>query len=149
MQALKNDRTCRLRGTTLIELMMVVVIVGILAAIALPSFGEMRDRAAVASATTAVMATLATARHAAIANGRTVTASFNDARGEAVVAIGADTLSFQPITALHGVTMSVSRDSIAYGATGRGYGAANTRILLRRGRMVDTVNVSRLGRARR
>ena len=39
-------------------------------------------------------------------------------------------------------------DTVTYGASGRGYGAANSTIVLSRGAAAETVFVARLGRAR-
>ena len=49
----------------------------------------------------------------------------------------------------HGVTLSATRDSMAYAPNGLGYGASNLSIIVRRGAVTDTVVVSRLGRVRR
>ena len=42
-----------------------------------------------------------------------------------------------------------SRLTVLYGPSGRGWGASNTSIAVTRGRWVDTLFVSRLGRVRR
>ena len=136
------------RGATLIELVVVLAVAATLLAVALPPMAALRDRAAVRSATTGVLAALAYARHAAIANGRTVAVRFDTAAGRVLVTAGRDTFRTDPVRRVHGVAFTTTRDSIAYTPTGRGYGAANTRITLRRGRAEDTVIVSRLGRAR-
>ena len=47
-----------------------------------------------------------------------------------------------------GVAFTASRNSVIYGASGRGYGAANSTIVLSRGAAAETVYVARLGRAR-
>jgi hypothetical protein len=46
------------------------------------------------------------------------------------------------------VRLAATRDSMAYLPLGLGYGAANLRAVLTRGRASDTVFVSRLGRVR-
>ena len=62
---------------------------------------------------------------------------------------GPDTIERRPLGTVHGVRLTVTRDSIAYAANGMGYGAANTRVILSRGAAAETVTVSRLGRVRR
>jgi hypothetical protein len=64
-----------------------------------------------------------------------------------VVHAGADTLRGASWRAL-GVTVEATRDSLAYGPDGLGVGAANLRLILRRGGAADTLSVSRLGRVR-
>jgi prepilin-type N-terminal cleavage/methylation domain-containing protein len=137
------------RGLSQVEMMMVLAIVGILAGMSLPRVAAMRDGAAVHSAASELRAALTTARQTAIARGRIVAVLLADsAPAGIVVASGTDTILSRPVGAEHRVTLDVTRDSIAYGPTGRGYGAANTRIIVRRGRSADTIFVSRLGRAR-
>ena len=46
---------------------------------------------------------------------------------------GADTLLVRPLRAELGVAFAASRDTVTYGASGRGYGAANSTIVLSRG----------------
>jgi hypothetical protein len=46
------------------------------------------------------------------------------------------------------VALEATRDSLAYGPDGLGVGAANLRLVLRRGAAADTLSVSRLGRVR-
>jgi hypothetical protein len=53
------------------------------------------------------------------------------------------------VQALYGVRVTASRDSMAYDARGLGYGAANLSVVVHRGRVAETVYVSRLGRVRR
>jgi hypothetical protein len=65
------------------------------------------------------------------------------------VTVDADTLLVHRFGADLGVTLEVSRDSVIYGPSGRGYGATNTTLIVRRGSAADTVTVSRLGRVRR
>jgi hypothetical protein len=48
-----------------------------------------------------------------------------------------------------GLTMRTTRDSLAYAPSGLGYGAANLRVIVSRGRSADTITVSRLGRVAR
>jgi hypothetical protein len=52
------------------------------------------------------------------------------------------------LATLYGVRLRASRDSTAFDARGMGAGAANLSIIVGRGRAVDTVFLSRLGRVR-
>lgn len=136
-------------GSSLVELVVALAVMAILLAIGAPHVGSTRDGAAVSSAASAVMAELALARHAAIARGRRVAVLFDGPHALVTVAMDGDTLARRRLDAKLGVALAVTRDSIAYGPTGLGYGAANTRLILHRGRSADTITVSRLGRVRR
>jgi len=134
---------------TLVELMTALAIVGILSAIGMPRLAAMRDSAAVHGAATEIVTALAVARQIAIARGARVAVLLRPPPGSVTVAAGADTILSRSLRADHGVTLTATRDSIAYGPTGLGYGAANMSAIVRRGRATDTVVVSRLGRVRR
>jgi type II secretory pathway pseudopilin PulG len=136
-------------GTTLIEIGVTIGILGLMAGLTFPRFGAYRDRIAVDAATSSTMSLLATARHAALRRA-TLTAVYLDTAGATVLVVaGPDTIERRPLHEVHGVTMTTTRDSIAFASSGLGFGAANTQIILRRGLAADTIAVSRLGRARR
>ena len=61
----------------------------------------------------------------------------------------ADTVAHRMLASSHGVSLTVSRDSMAYAPNGLGYGASNLTVILRRGAAAETIFVSRLGRVRR
>jgi len=136
-------------GTTLIEIGVTVGILGLMAGLTFPKFGSYRDRVAVDAATSSTLSLLATARHAALRRATRTAVHLDTLTATVFVVAGIDTLDRRPLRDVHGVTFSTTRDSIAFSASGLGYGAANTQIILRRGRAADTVAVSRLGRARR
>jgi prepilin-type N-terminal cleavage/methylation domain-containing protein len=136
-------------GFSLLEMMIVLVMVGILTAMSVPKLTAMGERISVHSAGAEILAELATARQTAIAHGTRVAVRIEALSGRVTVASRTDTILTRRVGAAHHVTLSVTRDSIAYSPTGLGYGAANTRIIVRRGHAADTIFVSRLGRARR
>ena len=136
-------------GHTLIEMLAVLTIIGVLAAMAAPNVRVARDQAIVRDAATEIVATLDAARSAALRRGTLAVAAFDTVRGEARVIAETDTLLVHQIGTELGVTLSASRDSVVYGPSGRGYGASNTTLIVTRGGMADTVTVSRLGRVRR
>jgi prepilin-type N-terminal cleavage/methylation domain-containing protein len=136
-------------GVTLPEISAVLAILAVIAGFALPRFSLLRDRVATDAAATATVALLASARHAAVRRGSVTAVSFDTASGTVTIAAGADTIERRALGAVHGVRLAVTRDSIAYAPNGMGYGAANTRLILRRGASADTLFVSRLGRTRR
>ena len=47
------------------------------------------------------------------------------------------------------VGIEVSNPVVVFGPTGLGWGASNTKVVLRRGSQVETITVSRLGRVKR
>ena len=73
------------RGFTMIELLIVCVIVGVLAAMATPAMGGLKDRYAVQSAKQQLAASLATARAAAVQKSRIARFRANGGRIGAVV----------------------------------------------------------------
>lgn len=136
------------RGTTLIELLIVMSVLAIVAAITIPASAALRDRSAVRAATTEVVSALALARSAATAEWRTVGVYFDTAAARVLVRAPPDTFADIPLGGRYGVRLSATRDSVGYGPTGRGYGASNATLTVRRGSAADTIIVSRLGRVR-
>ena len=134
------------RANTLIELVLTLVMMGIVAAIAVPNIRTMLDRMGVRGATQDVVLGLWAARNVATTRGEYVGFVVDATAGRVRVMAAGDTIFARDITARHGVAVSVTRDSITYAPTGIGYGAANTRIVLSRGRRADTITTSRLGR---
>ena len=137
------------RGTSLIELLLVLIVLAVVAGIAIPRFREVRDRVAADAGATAVVTLLSMARHAAVRRARVTAVVFDTAAGDIVVRSGADRLASRPLRAVHGVALATTRDSVAYAPNGMGYGAANTRVIVSRGAAAETLTVSRLGRVRR
>jgi type IV fimbrial biogenesis protein FimT len=135
-------------GTTLIELLVTLGVLSIVLLVSLPSSAALRDQASVRSATTELTSALTLARSAALAESRVVAVALDSASGRALVLAATDTLLDLPLGSRYRVGIASTRDSVAYGPTGRGYGAANTTITVRRGRAVDTISISRLGRIR-
>ena len=133
-------------GTMLIELVLTLVIIGIVAAIAVPSIRTSMDRMGLRSATHDVVLGLWAARNAATMRGNYVSFVVDGPNRRVRVMSGPDTLFARDLGARHGVMLSVTRDSITYAPSGIGYGAANTRIIVSRGGRADTITTSRLGR---
>jgi Tfp pilus assembly protein FimT len=136
------------RGYSLIQMLVVLAIVAILCGISIPRLGSARDQSAVRGAATQVATTFALARSAAVLRASRVAVVIDPASVTLRVLADAETLHVRALRPEFGVTLEATRDSVAYGPTGRGYGAANSSIILRRGSAADTVFVSRLGRVR-
>jgi Tfp pilus assembly protein FimT len=134
------------RGAVLVELALTLALLGVVAAIAVPSLRTTLDRLQARAARQDVVLALWAARNAASTRGDFASLIVDAAAGRVRVVSGADTLFARDLAARRGVTLSVTRDSITYAATGLGWGAANTRIIVARGRFADTVTTSRLGR---
>ncbi len=139
------------RGFSLPELVIRLALMGLLAGLALPRLGGMLDWLAVARATQQVTTVLAIGRHAAIQHAaRTrVVLGLDVVRLDRWGAAGWETLARWPGPREYGVALAVSNPEVVFGATGVGYGASNTKIVLRRGSYSETVTVSRLGRVKR
>ncbi|HSA57870.1 MAG TPA: type II secretion system protein [Gemmatimonadaceae bacterium] len=141
--------TRAIRGTTLVEIGVILAVIGIAAGMALPRFTSYRDWIAADAAAASTMAALSTARHAAIRRATVTAVRFDTAGAWITVHSGPDTILRRALGVVHGVRLAASRDSIAYAPNGMGFGAANTRLILSRGAAAETLAVSRLGRARR
>jgi prepilin-type N-terminal cleavage/methylation domain-containing protein len=138
-------------GFSLTEVTIVLVVVGLLMAVGLPRLRPALDRIATDRAAIEVTTALSVARAAAVSWGT-----------RARVRIAADTLRIdrlegdewvprwrRPGPADLGVRLEVSNDEVVFGPTGLGWGASNTKVVLRRGSQVETITTSRLGRVKR
>lgn len=138
----------RRRAFTLLELTLVLTIMSLLVALALPRVAALRDRSAVRAAAGEIGASFAAARSAAIARRAAAAVVLDTARGVVEVRSGGRRLAVRPVRALYGVALASTRDSAVYDARGLGYGVTNLTVVVRRGAMVDTLTMSRLGRVR-
>lgn len=127
---------------------MVLALVGILAAFALPTLARRRDRAAVRHAAQLLTDALAVARDAALAGAAPVAVRLGESGATITVHSASDTIERHAMGSLLGVTLRTTRDSMAYGPDGLGIGTANLTAVLARGSASDTLVVSRLGRVR-
>ena len=136
------------RGVTLIDQLLVLVLLGVLLALAVHTGARLRDRLAVRTAASAVRDALALAREHAVAGGQRVAVRFARVDGTVTVHAADDSLLRLRLAETHGVSLSATRDSTAYLPSGLGVGGANLSLVLQRGEAADTVIVSRLGRVR-
>jgi type II secretory pathway pseudopilin PulG len=134
---------------TLIELLIVLSIVAAMVAISVPTIRSQLDRLSVRRAMNEVSAFYHSARLAGVVKGRHVRLFFG---ADSLVAAYADpdsTFMRMAGPARLGVTFSVSRSAIEFQPNGVGWGAANTKIVVRRGAAADSMSTSILGRLRR
>jgi Tfp pilus assembly protein FimT len=136
------------RAVTLIEVTIATAIIALICAICTPALLRHLDRSKVRHAASEVMSMLALARSTAVAREDHVSVIFDAVRSDMIIVAGQDTLSTRTLGAIYGVHLRSNRDSVTYGPTGLGYGAANQSIILQRGSALDTVVISRLGRVR-
>lgn len=134
---------------TLLELATAVTIAGIVLSTAVPRYTHLRDRLAVDGATSALTSALADARHLAARWNRRTALSIDTSTATLILHAGVDTLDRVPLASLFRVSLTTTRDSVAYYPSGLGYGASNTTLVVRRGAAAETVTVSRIGRVRR
>jgi Tfp pilus assembly protein FimT len=135
-------------GTTLVELLLVVSLVAATTAVAIPAIVRLRDRVSVRLAATDVAGAIADARRAAFTAARRTAVRIDETHAAVAIHAGADTLRTLTL-APYGVRLRATRDSIAFGPHGLGWGAATTTITLERGGARTALAVSRLGRVRR
>jgi hypothetical protein len=130
-------------------MLIVVAVLLIAVVIGVPRYAALRDRLAVDGAASGVVRSLVDARDAAMRLGTRAAVAIDTQAASLAVHVRADTLVRMPLHDLFGVTLSSSRDSVAYAATGLGYGASNARVIVRRRSAAETVSVSRTGRVLR
>ena len=136
------------RAFSAIELAIVIGILSVLSAIAMPSMTRLLDRVRVRAAVTEIESLFAAARHGAIVRGTPANVEIDTVGRTISVTLDRDTLRKGLLGAEHGVELAANRTSMTYSAIGVGYGAANLSVVVRRSAAVDTVVISRLGRVR-
>ena len=136
------------KGYTLLEQLVVLTVMTILLTLVAPRTLSALDRSAVRNARRELVSALGSARGSAQSRAERVMVAMDSTGGLLRILAGTDTLLVRPLRAELGVALAASRDTITYGASGRGYGAANSTIVLSRGTAAETVYVARLGRAR-
>lgn len=140
-----------LRGYSLAELAIVLAVIGVMTGLALPIWEGLLDRIAVERAASEVTTALAVARNAAVLRAT-----------RARLSIAADSLGIDewgdrtwlpvwrwPGPESHSVSLEVSNGTVIFGATGIGWGASNTTVVLRRGTQTARITTSRVGRVKR
>jgi len=140
----------RNRGVTLIELLLVLSVVGILLAIAVPRYARVADAMATERAARDLATFYAQARYGAIYRGTRVRIEFTADSLRAVYESVRDSVFLlRPGPSRYGVTLTASRSVIRIYPNGFGAGAANTKLVVRRGVSADSLTTSRLGRLKR
>lgn len=136
------------RGFTLLELLAVMAVVATLLAIAIPRYNALRDTIAVRGATGELAAAFSAARSEAITRRARVALAIDTAGGRIDVRTDGSPVLTRTLGAAYGVMLTANRDSIVFDQRGMGYGLSNLTVTVRRGGVVDTLTMSRLGRVR-
>lgn len=133
------------------ELAIVLAIIGLLTALALPGWVRLLDRIAVERAASEVTTALAVARNGAVLRATRARLSI------AADGLGVDEWGDRtwlpvwrwPGPTRHSVSLETSNGTVTFGATGIGLGTANTTVVLRRGSQTARITMSRIGRVKR
>ena len=133
---------------TLLELIIVLMIIGLLSIIAVRETWHYLDRIAARSALAEAAEVIQQARDEALARHAVVSVRIDTARAELALRERGSALALHALGHAHRVTLSSTRDSLAFDVRGLGYGASNLTLIVRRGRAAETLVVSRLGRVR-
>ena len=136
-------------GTTLPEMMIVLCVLGIVTVVAGLGVAALRDRISVRGAATEAATTFAVARRWALSRSVRTAVDIDTATATLIVRSFDDTVARRALGASYEVSLTSTRDSMAYAPNGLGYGASNLTLVLRRGASAETLVVSRLGRVRR
>ena len=140
-----------MRGMTLTELLIVLVLVGLAASIAVRPMRQALDRAAVDEGALRYGALFETARAIAVARGRHARIELDTARSTAVITVQAtsarwDTVDQRPLGRAH---VDASRTVATFSPLGVGSGVSNARIIFTCGASADTLTIARTGRLKR
>ena len=133
---------------TLLELVVVLSLVGLLMALAVPRFSAMRDSASVRAAMADLGADFSMARQSAIARRTAVAVVLDTTLGTVVLRSAGRAFSRHTLHATYGIVLGANRDSAVYDPRGLGYAVSNLTVTVRRGAIVDTLTMSRMGRVR-
>jgi hypothetical protein len=117
-------------------------------ALAVPRFSAMRDSASVRAAMADLSADFSLARQAAITRRTAVAIVLDTALGTVALRSAGRSLARHTLHATYGIVLGASRDSAVYDSRGLGYAVSNLTVTVRRGAIVDTLTMSRMGRVR-
>ena len=138
----------RRRAQTLLELMLVLLIIGLSTLIMLRELHFFLDRMEARNAVRAAGQFVARARDEAITQQTPMSVRIDTAAGTLQLLSRTGGVAQAPVGSMHRVTLSTTRDSIAFDVRGLGFGPANLTLVARRGAAAETLVVSRLGRVR-
>lgn len=140
-----------MRGVTLPELLIVLVLIGIAASIVVPPLGRALDRAAVMEGAERYGTVHETARALAVARGKQTRVELDSSRREASVALrrGISAWDTVEVRGLGRAGFAASRIIVTFSPIGIGFGASNTSIVFTAGAAAETLTVSRTGRLKR
>lgn len=134
----------------MLELAMVLAIVGLLSALAFPRAAGWLDRIAVSRAAGEIAAFYQTARFGAIFRSQRVRLELGQDTLRAVFEGPSDSVFLRwSGPARHGVSLAATRAVIRIQSNGLGLGAANTKLVLKKGMAAESLTTSRLGRLKR
>ena len=137
------------RGMTAIEIAITLSVIALMLGLIVPSAVRFRDGIAVRNASAEAVAAFAVARQSAIVRGARARLSIDQPPGHITVAVGGESIMRRDLEGSYGITLTTTRDSTAYSPLGLGHGVANLRMVIERGRVAETIFVSREGRVRR
>ena len=144
----RHDRLASRPAFSLLEATVVLTVVAILLAVAAPRFAALRDGSAVRGAMAELGGQFAFARQTAIARRVVAAVVIDTGAGVVEVRTGGARVSRRPLRAVYGIVLGSNRDSAMYDARGLGFGVTNLTVTVRRGQLVDTLTMSRLGRTK-
>jgi prepilin-type N-terminal cleavage/methylation domain-containing protein len=142
------DSGVRRLAFTLLELVIVLSLVGLLMALAMPRFSAMRDSASVRAAMADLSAVFSMARQSAITRRTTVAVVIDTTLGTVELHSASRSFARHDLRGTFGIVLGANRDSAVYDSRGLGYAVSNLTVTVRRGAIVDTLTMSRLGRVR-
>jgi prepilin-type N-terminal cleavage/methylation domain-containing protein len=140
-----------MRGLTLVELLIVLVLVGLAASIALRPVGRALDRVAADEGASRYGAMFETTRSLAIARGRHARIELDTVRGTVSLSVHAAGARWDTVDQrlLGRARIEASQTDVTFSPLGVGFGLSNARIVFTAGVSVETLTVSRTGRLKR
>ena len=141
------------RGFTAIEIIIVMVIIGIMSAVALPFIRNATVKSGVSGALAAITSLHAVARNSAIQRGRTAVLVLNASTNTVVVVLqrpgsttAVDTVGkAENLYTRFGVTLSTTNSQVSFNPRGIG-ASSNTTVIVTRSGYADTLVISAAGR---
>lgn len=141
------------RGMTAIEIVIVMVLIGLMSAVALPFIRNATVKSAVSGALAAVTSLHAVARNSAIQRGRTAVLVLNSSTETTVVILrrpgstAVDTVGkAENLYTRFGVDLSSTSDSVVFTPRGIGAASGSTTVIATRSGYADTLVISAAGR---